>query len=140
MEEKKLKEIQKKLADFETRLDRLEKTFGDEVSENHKGKFRSKQKTLREIISGKKFENGQEQIAAVVGYHEQVMGKLITKNQIKEEWINAKMVNKFDSKFISRAKDKLIRIHPDKTCDLTQTGEKFFENLTKHESSSTTSK
>ena len=50
----------------------------------------AKQKTLREIIKGRKFKNGQQQIAIIVGYHENVLKELIHEDKIKTEWDNAK--------------------------------------------------
>ena len=98
-----------------------------------------KKMTLREIVRGRRFKNGQEQIAVIVGYHEKTLGSLINKDNIKAEWVRAKMTNKYNPNFLKRVKDELIRIHPDGICDLTQTGEDFFENFLKNESTTPTS-
>jgi len=95
--------------------------------------------TLREIVRRKKFNNGQEQVAVIVGYYEKVVGSLINKNVIPTEWVKAKMMNKYNTAYFSRAKDDLIRMHQDGTCDLTQTGEDFFDNFLSDESTQTTS-
>lgn len=87
-----------------------------------------KEKTLREIVKGKKF-NGQEQVAAIVGYHEKVLGQRVQKNEIKKTWQDAKMNGKYAAIYLTRAKDTLIRILDDDSCDLTQTGEEFFDAL-----------
>ncbi|HEY4489555.1 MAG TPA: hypothetical protein VJA87_03715 [Candidatus Paceibacterota bacterium] len=88
-----------------------------------------KEKTLREIIKGKKF-NGQEQVAAIVGYHEKILGQAVHKNEIKNAWQEAKMNGKYAAIYLTRAqKDALVRILADDTCDLTQTGEDFFDGL-----------
>lgn len=135
MKEEQIKEILAQLADHESRLQQLEGipqvTLIPSMS--------NKQKTLREIIKGKKFNSGQEQVAAIVGYHEKMLGQRIGKNKIKDEWTNAKMNSAFTAMFLSRAKDTLIRVLDDGTCDLTQTGEEFFEKFVKNESPKTTS-
>lgn len=88
-----------------------------------------KERTLREIVKGKKF-NGQEQVAAIVGYHEKVLGQPIHKNEIKNAWQDAKMNGKYAAIYLTRAqKDALVRVLADETCDLTQTGEEFFDGL-----------
>lgn len=139
METKQIREILSKLEDYERRLTQLEglpvaATAVSKIGKNHK------QKTLREIVKGRKFNNGQEQIAIIVGYHEKILEKLVTKDQLKNEWTNAKIVNKFSSEFLSRAKDVLVRVHPDNKCDLTQGGEEFFDQFLKNESASSASK
>ena len=87
-----------------------------------------KEKTLREIVKGKKF-NGQEQVAAIVGYYEKILGQRIQRNEIKKVWQDAKMNGKYAAVYLTRAKDTLIRILDDDFCDLTQTGEEFFGAL-----------
>lgn len=87
-----------------------------------------KEKTLREIVKGKKF-NGQEQVAAIVGYYEKILGQRVQKNEIKKGWQDAKMNGKYAAVYLTRAKDTLIRILDDDSCDLTQTGEEFFGAL-----------
>ncbi len=88
-----------------------------------------KERTLREMIRGKKF-NGQEQVAAIVGYHEKILGQPVHKNEIKNVWQDAKMNGKYAAIYLTRAqKDALVRVLADDTCDLTQTGEEFFDRL-----------
>jgi len=137
MTDPQLKKILKQLADYERRLAALEKSTDTSVIGPSQAK--KKQITLREIVKGRKFKNGQEQIATIVGYYENMLGSLIHKNKIKTEWENAKMTNKYSAEFIARAKDVLIRVHSDGKCDLTQTGEDFFEKFLKNESTKTTS-
>lgn len=132
-----IKKILAQLADHERRLVALEKSTDTSVMEPSRTK--KKQITLREIVRGRDFKNGQEQIATIVGYYENLLGSLIHKNKIKTEWVNAKMTNKYSVKFISRAKDVLIRVHSDGTCDLTQTGEAFFRKFLENEPTKTTS-
>lgn len=139
MMDSRIEQILTKIADHETRLEKLETMSRPSESVLTLVGASTKQKTLRELIKGKNFNNGQEQVSAIVGYHEVLLGQKINKERIKHEWVGAKMENKFDNKFINRAKDDLIRIHADGTCDLTQTGEEFFTTLLKNESSSATS-
>ena len=124
------------------RLERLEKSafpIAEVVAKNLIASG-EKQRTLREIVKGRKFKNGQQQIAVIVGYHENNMGSLINKKKIETEWNNAKMTNKYSKNFLERAKKDLVRVHLDGTCDLTQTGEDFFDKFLKNESSGATSK
>ena len=131
MTDNQIKKIVEQLANHEARINVLE---GLEVCSSVKTNSGSeKQKTLREIVKGRKFKNGQEQIAVIVGYHEKVLGTLINKESIKLEWINAKMTRKYSAEFVARAKDVFIRINSEEVCDLTQTGEEFFEKFIKNE-------
>lgn len=136
MKQEQIKKILAQLADHESRLQQLEGIRQTTPVILTSGK----QKTLREIVKRKKFKSGQEQVAAIVGYHEKILGQRIEKNKIKEEWANTKMNGTFTAMFLSRAKDTLIRIHSDDTCDLTQTGDKFFDQLINNESPDATSK
>lgn len=135
---KDLKEINKILQDHEKRMRVLESSEINPSKKKRSGN--RKQKTLREIIKGRKFKNGQQQIAVIVGYHENILGVLIHTDNIKTEWNNAKITNKYNKTFIDRAKDELIRVRSDGTCDLTQTGEELFEKFLQNESTDSTSK
>jgi hypothetical protein len=138
MEKKQIEKILAQLADHESRLKQIE--TGLQSSPISYASPVGKQKTLREIIKGKKFRNGQEQVAVIVGYYEKILGQHITKDKIKEEWVNSKMNGDFAAVFLSRARDTLIRIHANDMCDLTQSGEEFFDKLLYHESTVSTSK
>lgn len=119
--------IEQRISELESRIGVLEaKILNGDVPTISTS---SKEKTLREIVKGKRFKNGQEQIAAIVGYHEKVLGQPIQKDQIKEVWQDSKMNGEFAAVYLTRAKDTLVRILSDGTCDLTQTGEEFFEAL-----------
>lgn len=126
------------LMDHEKRIRALEGSSNDQIAGVKS--VSGKQKTLREIVKGRKFKNGQEQVAIIVGYYERVLGTPINKSNLKSEWINAKITNKYSTEFITRAKDILIRVSPEGVCDLTQTGENFFDEFLKNESIKTTSK
>ena len=132
-----IKKILERIENHEKRIRALEKSSS--VQAVRINRRERKQKTLREIVKGRKFKNGQQQVAVIVGYHENILGALIKKDNIKSEWTNAKMTNKCSAEFIARAKDVLIRVQPDGTCDLTQTGEEFFEKFLKNEPTESTS-
>lgn len=131
------KKILEQLEDHEKRISALEGPSTAKAARTNPKE--GKQMTLREVVRGRKFKNGQEQVAVIVGYHENILGALIKKDNIKSEWTNAKITNKYSAKFIARAKNVLIRVHLDGTCDLTQTGEDFFENFLKNEPAKSTS-
>ena len=80
MQQEQIKKILSHLADHESRLKQLEN--GERTAPPPRINMSDKKKTLREIVKGKKFKNGQEQIAAIVGYHEKVLGQLIPKDKI----------------------------------------------------------
>lgn len=132
-----IKKILERIENHEKRIRALEEFSS--VQAVRINQREGKQTTLREIVKGRKFKNGQEQVAVIVGYHENILGTLIKKDNIKSEWTNAKMTNKYSTEFIARAKDVLIRVQPDGTCDLTQTGEEFFEKFLKNEPTESTS-
>jgi|SRR3989344_7967444 len=138
MQQEQIKKILSHLADHESRLKQLEN--GERTAPPPRINMSDKKKTLREIVKGKKFKNGQEQIAAIVGYHEKVLGQLIPKDKIKIEWTEAKLKGDFSPMYLSRAKGTLVRILEDGTCDLTQTGEEFFDQILNNESTNTASK
>lgn len=138
MTDAQIQKILKQLENHEKRIHDMESSGAKQSAKS--GTVIAKQKTLREIIKGRKFKNGQQQIAIIVGYHENVLKELIHEDKIKTEWDNAKMTNKYSKNFLDRSKDELIRIRPDKTCDLTQTGEDFFEKFVQNESTNSTSK
>ena len=126
-----LQKIADQLAGHEARISALEGSGAHPVASADSGS--GKQKTLREIVKGRKFKNGQEQIAVIVGYHERILGTLINKGDLRLEWTNAKMTNKYSTEFVTRAKDVFIRIGSTEMCDLTQTGEDFFDEFLKNE-------
>ncbi len=127
MNQEKIKKIIEQIANHEKRLTKLENVSQIPV-------------VAREMIKGKKFNNGQEQVAVIVGYHEKLLGSLIKRDSLKLEWDSAKITNKYNTEFINRAKDSLIRINAEGRCDLTQSGEDFFDNFVKNESPNSTSK
>ncbi len=127
MTKDEIREISAKLANHEERIRVLEGS--ENTLAPDAGSKRGKQKTLREVVKGKKFNNGQEQVAVIVGYHEKILNKLIYKDTMPTEWTNTKMTRKYRTTFLKRAEGELVRVHPDGTCDLTQSGEEFFEEF-----------
>ena len=131
--EKEINQIKKELENHEKRIHTLER-----ANKNRKSNYAivassvQKQTTLAEIIRGKSFKSGQEKIAVIVGYYE----KIIRKNQIKEVdlktgWKSGKFDGKYNRNLLNRAiKDGLVR-NIDTNIDLSQTGERFFDNFIK---------
>jgi len=117
--------LEKRIKDLEDRVSLLERRAKTEVTSLNT----SKDKTLREITKGKKFRNGREMVATIVGYHELILCKKIERNAIKQEWQAAKMPNTFDNKFINSTVDEYIKISIEGVCDLTSTGEEIFEGI-----------
>jgi len=91
-----------------------------------------KQLTLAEVIRGKSFKAGQEKVTVIVGHYEKILHKeAIKEADIKEGWKKGKFDGKYNSNLLARAiKGGLVR-SIDSNLDLSQTGEKFFENFLK---------
>ena len=64
MNQTQIEKILAQLADHETRINNLENPKEILTPKINPGS--EKQKTIREIIKGKKFKNGQEQVALIV--------------------------------------------------------------------------
>lgn len=138
MNEEQFKEISKRLADHEARLSALESPITASVRPvNPRGE---KQKTLKEIVRGKKFKNATEKLAVIVGYHEKIVGSLVKKDNLKKEWQDAKMMRTYKTNLMDDASGVYIRIQSNGECDLTQSGEDFFEKFLNDESTQATSK
>ena|ERR1035437_6772399 len=92
-----------------------------------------KQKTFAEIIKGKKFNSGQEKITAVIGYYEKITKKVPVKAaDVEVGWRDGKVEGKFNPNLLRRAiKDGFVRELGNGEFDLSQSGENFFEKLTK---------
>lgn len=129
MDEKTLKNIL-------NRLDKLEKVvFGEN---NVPSTYFKKRITLPEIIRGRKFKSGQEKITIIVGYYEKIISKTpIRESDLKEGWKIGKLDGKYNPNFIARAAVWVRNIDGD--LDLSQTGEKFFDDFIKNEPTKTTS-
>ncbi len=123
-----IEEILSQLLDHENRISKLEGILPSNLPMGD-----NKQRTLRELIKGRKLNNGQEQLSVIVGYFEMVIKKPVHKNALKSEWISAKMLNKYDASFLARAKNVFFTVDSSDQCILTQTGEEFFEKFINNE-------
>jgi len=107
-----------------TRIETLEKRV-QSIEEDIKGRPNVtnpniKTITLPEIIFGKKFKSGQEKIVhkTLVGYAD-----------LEEGWKVGKFNGKYSPSFLARASIWVSNV--DGKLDLTQTGEKFFNEFLK---------
>ncbi len=123
-----LDKLDQRTKNLEKKVDKLEK---NKLAKLIKPSPSQKTFTLPELIKkGKSFKNGQQKVAVIVGYHEKIRKKLVSKKDIKKSWINAKFEGKFNYNFISRAiSDGLIRPRDSETFDLTRSGELFFDSF-----------
>lgn len=138
METNQIKEILAQLADHEKRIALLESREPQIAAP--RAVTNGKQKTLREIIKGKKFRNGTEKIAAIVGYNEMVLGTLIKKDDISHVWKEVKFEGTYKTNLLDDAMGIYVREQSSGECDLTQGGEEFFTALLNNESTGATSK
>lgn len=119
-----LKSHEKRIRALEERNSTTVKTTSDQRT--------PKQMTLAEMIRGKKYKSGQEKVAVIVGYYEKLERKdQIRNSDVKEGWKIGKFDGRYNPNLLARAiKDGLVR-NIDGNLDLSQTGEKFFDNLLK---------
>lgn len=127
-----IEKIIERLDNHEKRLSALEggelRSRKDTVSE----KETKKQLTMPELIKGKKLKSGQEKIAAIVGYYEKVVkSESITQASVKEGWRIGKFDGKYNPSFILRAIEAGLIRNIDSQLDLSQTVEKFWDNIIK---------
>lgn len=118
------------------RLKKLEQAvfqvgMGDNVDSKDKLQSHEKIPTLREIVKGRKLNNASEKLALIVGYHEKILKSLIHKSKLEEEWNSAKIDGVYRTNLLDNASGVFIRVQPDGMCDLTGTGEDFFDNFLK---------
>lgn len=117
-------------SDIKARLKKLEDAvFGESTTFSAK----PKQIALSEISRSPFLKNGQQKIAAIVGYHELIdRDGPVSMSLIKADWVKGKFVGKCDPKLLERSIiDGLVREIGDNTYDLTQKGEDFFEDVIK---------
>ncbi len=133
-----LKKILEKLEDHDGRIRALEGRIGSTGTTRKVAV--SKQATLNEIIKGKNFKSGQQKTAVIVGYYEKILGQSpIKEEDIRSAWVKNKFDGKYRTNLLERAVDDgLVRDLENGSFDLSQTGEKFFENFLKDESTETT--
>lgn len=100
------------------RLRKLEETvfnYAEKLTTRSK-----KIKTLSELIFGKKFNNGQEKIAVIVGYLEKIEHKTnIKEEDIKQGWKSGKFEGYYANSLLQRATKNLVRDLRNDTYDLT---------------------
>ena len=121
------------VGDIEARLKKLEDAVFGEDAPKSSAKSGAKQLALSQLSRNVLLKNGQQKVAAIVGYFEIVLqASPIDMNTIKSEWTKAKFVGKYDAKLLERAiTDGLVRELDGKVYDLTQKGEDFFSDLVK---------
>lgn len=87
--------------------------------------------TLAELARRSDLENGQQRVAAIVGYFEKIQGKgEILIPDIQQGWKDGKFSGGYAGVFLHRAlKEGLVRQKAKGAYDLTQTGEDFFAKL-----------
>ena len=92
-----------------------------------------KEATLAEIVHGKIFKSGQEKIAVIVGYYELILHQSpVNETNIRTGWLKGKLDGKYRSNLLERTvSDALVRDLENGAYDLSQTGEKFFNNFLK---------
>lgn len=136
---KNAKEILARLEDHERRINVLEGR-NDDVGTSGKV-VAPKQLTLNEIIKGKNFKSGQQKVTVIVGNYEKMLGQSpIKEEDIRSAWVKNKFDGKYRTNLLERAVDDgLVRDLENGSFDLSQTGEKFFENFLKDESTKTAS-
>lgn len=138
MTDEQFQKIADQFADHEVRISALEKLLVIKIAGGKPGD--GKHKTLREIVKGRKLKNGLEKLAVIVGYHEKLVGSLVKKDDLKKEWQGTKMTGTYKTNLLDDASGVYIRVLPTGECDLTQTGEEFFEKFLKNEPTKSTSK
>ena len=116
-------------------IERLEKLEGAVFPKAGTPSFSSaaKPKTIAEVMKGKKFENGQQKVAAIVGYYEKQLGnKEVSEADIKAGWRDSKFVGGYAAMLRIRAeKDGWISDYQKNgKYVLTQSGEDFYQTLT----------
>lgn len=93
-------------------------------------KKKQKALTLAEVIRGRNFNSGQEKIVVIVGYYEKILKKdPIREADLKEGWKVGKFDGKYSPNFLTRSATWVRNI--DSNLDLSQTGERFFEDFLK---------
>ena len=87
--------------------------------------------TLPELARRAKLANGQQRVAAIVGYFEKIQGKDgVGVTDLQQGWKGGKFPGSYAPVYLSRAiKDGLVRQKEKGLHDLSQTGEDFFAGL-----------
>ena len=132
MVDEKFQKILEQIKDHEKRIRALEVDKNRTVDRSETQPGTGKQVTLAEMIRVKSFKSGQEKIVAIVGYYEKIIRRdSIKEADLKAGWKDGKFDGKYNRNLLNRAiKDGLVR-NIDTNLDLSQTGEKFFDNFSK---------
>src|SRR3989338_2745464 len=127
------KSIENRIKSIEARLDSIEFVLNKNstrtyLGNDERGPLPPKRRTIAEVVRGYPFRNGQEKIAAVVGYWEKLEGKSPIKvKDIIQSWRDGKIVGAYHNNFLERAiQDGLVRHVGRDAYDLSQSGEDFF--------------
>jgi len=117
-------------AELYARIEQLEKQLQSPQAPHKQG---SKQRTLPELIKGKKFKNGQQKVCVIVAYYEKYAGKTsVTMDEIAQGWRDGKFDNTFARTLLERAViEGFVRDLKDSTYDLSQSGGEFYEEFMK---------
>lgn len=118
--------------DLQKRIERLEKAVFPEGGTSSTLSVTKKQRSLPELVKAHPPQNGQQRVAAIVGYIEKIENRTDIKlADIKKGWAVGKFDGGFANVLVSRAvKDGLIADYSkDGTYVLTQSGESYWEQL-----------
>jgi hypothetical protein len=127
---------EKLLNDLQKRVERLEKVVFPTEGESRTFDVVKKVKSLPELVRMYPLQNGQQRIAAIVGYMEKIEKRgNIKLADIKRGWGLGKFDGSFANVLVMRAvRDGLIAdYNNDSTYVLTQSGESFWEQLNNFE-------
>jgi hypothetical protein len=94
-------------------------------------KSSNKKITLPELARKATLSNGQQRIAAIVGYYEKVLSNEdVLVSDLQQGWKDGKFPGSYAAVYLHRAlKEGLVRQKDKNIFDLTQTGEDFFSGL-----------
>ncbi len=111
------------------RVEKLEKLIQTPTPARKHGK----QRTLPELIKGKKFKNGQQKVCIIVAYCEKYGDKKsVLENEIAQGWRDGKFDGAYARTLLDRTiGDGLVRDLKDGTFDLSQSGDEFYEEFMK---------
>ena len=125
--------IKNQLLNLEDRVTRLENISVDRSNVVMNKNDLNKQVTLYELIKDKSFKNGYQKIAMIVGYYEKVIKNPIHRDELGSKWFEAKFDKVYKTNLLSDAMGLYVRVSDDGICDLTLTGEKFFDSIINNE-------
>jgi hypothetical protein len=121
-----------KYQDFKTRIEKLEAAVFPGNGTAPALIAAKKQKSLPELVKAHPPQNGQQRVAAIVGYLEKIEKKTDIKlSDVKKGWAVGKFDGRFANILMTRAvKDGLIADYAGSgSYVLTQSGETYWEQL-----------